>query len=185
MLFYAREDARVWAHWNHSLDMHLSYLGPVSCFHILSFFFSGLNLGSGYSLVAARWQVFFPSWVSSGLISSPFTVAALPDDCDILCLLTWQQIFRFSQSWVGTPKQCCLSNHHFPSWKCRGKARQREVKSTRLHVAIKIKLKIHFLSAPLPWHISRAQRSHTATALDSTDMGHFHPCRKFYRTALV
>ena len=24
-LFYGWEDARVWAHWNHSLDMHLSY----------------------------------------------------------------------------------------------------------------------------------------------------------------
>ena len=32
VLFYIWEDARVWAHWNHSFDMHLSYLGPVSCF---------------------------------------------------------------------------------------------------------------------------------------------------------
>ena len=31
-LFYAWEDARVWAHWNHFLDMHLNCLGPVSCF---------------------------------------------------------------------------------------------------------------------------------------------------------
>ena len=29
--------ARVWAHWNHSFDMHLSHLGPVFCFHILNF----------------------------------------------------------------------------------------------------------------------------------------------------
>ena len=27
---YAWEDARVWDHWNHSFDVHLSYLGPVS-----------------------------------------------------------------------------------------------------------------------------------------------------------
>ena len=40
MLFYVWEDARVWAHWNHSFDMHLSSLGPVS------------------------WS--FSSWVSSG-----------------------------------------------------------------------------------------------------------------------
>ena len=31
-LFYEREDARVWAHWKHSSDVHLSYPGPVACF---------------------------------------------------------------------------------------------------------------------------------------------------------
>lgn len=30
------EDARVWAHWNHYFDMHLSYLGPASCVFKLS-----------------------------------------------------------------------------------------------------------------------------------------------------
>ena len=30
-LFYVWDDARVWAHWNHAFDMHLSCLGPVSC----------------------------------------------------------------------------------------------------------------------------------------------------------
>lgn len=49
MVFYVWEDARVWADWNHPFDMHLSYLGPVSCV--------------------------FTSWVSSGLTSSE--VAAL------------------------------------------------------------------------------------------------------------
>ena len=73
----------------------------------------------------------------------------------------------------------------FQAENAEGKPRKRELKSNRLHVAIKIKLKIHFPSAPLPWHISSAQCPHTAIALDSTDMGHFHPCRKFYRTALV
>ena len=29
--FYVWEDARVWAYWNYSFDMHLHYLGPVSC----------------------------------------------------------------------------------------------------------------------------------------------------------
>lgn len=31
VLFYIWEDARVWAHWNYSLDMHLNCLGPLSC----------------------------------------------------------------------------------------------------------------------------------------------------------
>ena len=38
-------------------------------------------MGSGCSLMAARWQVFFPSWVPSGLTSS---VATIADDCDSL-----------------------------------------------------------------------------------------------------
>ena len=47
-------------------DMHLSYLGPVfSVFHIQVS--SGLLVGNDCSLMAARWQVFFPSWVPSGL----------------------------------------------------------------------------------------------------------------------
>lgn len=41
---------------------------------------------------------------------------------------------------------------------------------------LKIKLKFHFLSAPLPGTFQELQHLHTATALDSTDMGHFHPC---------
>ena len=32
VLFSVWEDARIWAHCNYSLDMHLPYLGPVSCF---------------------------------------------------------------------------------------------------------------------------------------------------------
>ena len=31
-LFCVWEDAKVWAHWNYSYDMHLNYLEPVSCF---------------------------------------------------------------------------------------------------------------------------------------------------------
>ena len=30
VLFYIWEEARVLAHWNHSFDMHLSYLEPTS-----------------------------------------------------------------------------------------------------------------------------------------------------------
>ena len=37
VLFYLWEDARVWSHWNHSFDMHLSFWEPGSCFHIITF----------------------------------------------------------------------------------------------------------------------------------------------------
>ena len=55
--FFVWEDTRVWAHWNHFFDMHHSYLGPVSCI-FTSWVSSGLTIGSGCSLMAARWQVF-------------------------------------------------------------------------------------------------------------------------------
>ena len=47
------EDAGVRAH---SFPVHLTYLGPPSCFHILSFLSSGVTLGSVCSLMAAREQ---------------------------------------------------------------------------------------------------------------------------------
>ena len=34
--------------------------------------------------MAARWQVFFPSWVPSGLTGSPSVMDAIADGCDIL-----------------------------------------------------------------------------------------------------
>ena len=43
--------------------------GPLSWFS-MSWGSSGLTVGSGCSLMAAGWQVFFPSLVSSGLTSS-------------------------------------------------------------------------------------------------------------------
>ena len=67
-LFYVWEDARLWDYWNHFVDMHLGYLGPVSCAST--------------------------SWVSSGLTGS--WRVAVAEDGDILCLLMWQAIFYFS-----------------------------------------------------------------------------------------
>ena len=49
-LFYLREDAGVWAHWNLPFDMHLSSLGPHYPLHITSFFSSGRTAGT-----AVRW----------------------------------------------------------------------------------------------------------------------------------
>ena len=54
-LFYVWEDARVWAQWNHSFDMYLSYPGPVS-----------------YILI---------SWVSSGLTGSHWRAVGADDWC--------------------------------------------------------------------------------------------------------
>ena len=52
VLFYVWEDARAWAHWNHSFDVHLSYLGLCVFTSRVS---SGLIVGSGCYLMTARW----------------------------------------------------------------------------------------------------------------------------------
>ena len=75
-LLYVWEDAKDWAHWNHAFDIHLSYLGTVSC-NFTSWAFSGLTFGSGCSLTAASPWVFFLPWVSPRLTSSPSAVAAV------------------------------------------------------------------------------------------------------------
>ena len=55
-LFYVWENARVWAHWNHSLDMHLSYLGPVSCI-LISWVSSGFTGSCWKAAIANDWCV--------------------------------------------------------------------------------------------------------------------------------
>ena len=65
-----------------------SYLGPVSCVST-SWVSSGLTIGNGCSLMAARRQVFLPSWVFWGLTSSPSVVAGIPGDCDIFVIPSW------------------------------------------------------------------------------------------------
>ena len=95
MLFYVWKDARVRAHWNHSFHMHLTCLGPVSCFHILSFHSSGLTLVGDCSLMAAREPIFF-SFLSS-LRVHWLTVEGC--NCWWLwhpCLLIQQKILHFS-----------------------------------------------------------------------------------------
>ena len=103
-LFYEWEDSRVWAQWNLPFDMFLSYLGPVSC-AFPSWASSGLTIGSGCSLVIARWLVFFPPGVSSELTSLHWR-AAIADDRDILCILIWQAIFHLSilSPWPAKPR---------------------------------------------------------------------------------
>ena len=65
VVFYVWEDAVVWAHWNHSFDIYLTSLEPVSC--VFTSWLSRLTVEHDCGLMAARWQVFFPSWVPSGL----------------------------------------------------------------------------------------------------------------------
>ena len=82
--FFVSEDARIWGLRNHSFERNMcwNYLGLVP-FVFTSGVSSGLTVGSGCSLMAARWQVFFPSWVLSGL-TSLFWSSAIAHDCDIL-----------------------------------------------------------------------------------------------------
>ena len=65
VLFYVWKNARVWAHWNYSFDVHLSYLGPISCVCVV-----GGGLFQGVSAVG--W------WFDEG---------------NILCWLIWQRHF--------------------------------------------------------------------------------------------
>ena len=68
------EDAGVWIQPSDPFDMRLSCLGPMSCVFLIVSFLS-------CSLVAARWQVFFPE--SPRLTSTPSLVAAIADGSDI------------------------------------------------------------------------------------------------------
>ena len=61
------EDVRVWAHENHSLDMHLNHLGAVSCFS--------------------------PAWVPLGCTAGGSCRDWGFDGCNIFCLLIRQVKF--------------------------------------------------------------------------------------------
>ena len=67
--------------------------------------FSEFRVGSGCSLVAVRWQAFFPFWVPSRFTSSPSAVATVDGEYDIVCLLIWQEIFRSSHM-CSVAKSC-------------------------------------------------------------------------------
>ena len=64
MLFYVGGDARFWAHWNHSFDIHLHCLEPVSCV-FSSWVSSDCAIVGNYPLMTAWWQAFLPSILSS------------------------------------------------------------------------------------------------------------------------
>ena len=79
------------------LDMIVGLTVSLPLSEAVSFVSSGFTIGSGCSLMSTWWQVFFPSWVPPGLTtSSPSVVVAIVDDCHILYLLIWQEIFHCS-----------------------------------------------------------------------------------------
>ena len=95
VLFCVWEDGS-WAYWNNFFHMHLIYLGPLSCFHILNFLSSGLTLGRGYSLMAVIKQVlFFLLGFLPGLRNSHLKA---PNRWWLWhsCLPIWQEIFHFT-----------------------------------------------------------------------------------------
>ena len=100
-LFYLREDAGVWAHWNLPLDMHLSSLGPLYPLHITSFFSSGCTAGSDCSQMADERES--RSVVSDSLrphgLYSPWNSPGLNTGVGSLSLL--QGIFPIQESNQG------------------------------------------------------------------------------------
>ena len=84
-----REDARIWAQWNHSFE-----LSSAICA-----FSSWVSSGGS---VAVRWgSILFPPRVSSGLIVGA-TVKWPLDGCNILCLLIWQAtIFHWHKEFTA------------------------------------------------------------------------------------
>ena len=82
---FLRKNARVWAHWNHSFDMHLNYLGSVSCFS--------------------------PSWIPSGCTIGGSCSSWCLDSCNILCLLI-RQVTYFHPQYIKADRNeisniCC------------------------------------------------------------------------------
>ena len=85
----------------------------VLCFHILSFLrlYHWRWLGS---LMAARWQVFFPSWVPSGLSSSPPQWLQLV--MTVTCFLCWcGRNYSISQPLCLHPLSSGTLRFHFHS----------------------------------------------------------------------
>ena len=84
VLFCVWEDARVWAHWNYSFDMHLNYLGLVSCFLHPEFPSRGTTELGGWSWEHTGYS---GCWVDAGNLD---------------CLLDWQATFLCLQNWQAT-----------------------------------------------------------------------------------
>lgn len=103
VLFCIWEDASGWAHWIIPLMYALVIWGQCP---VLSH-----PKGSPSGMTAVWWLLdgrypFFPSWVPSGLTCSE--VAAIADDCDILCLLLRQATFYFLVPPLGPKFDQCL-----------------------------------------------------------------------------
>ena len=104
VLFCVWEDARVWAHWNYSFDMHLNYLGLVSCFLHPEFPSRGTTE------------------VGGGVGSTQATVAAgLMQVTLIVCWTGRQHFFVYRigrQHFFLSAHVCMLLNFGFLLWIC-------------------------------------------------------------------
>ena len=114
-LVYLWEDARVWAHWNHSFHMHLSYVGPIPCVFI-SWASLGLTLtGSAFHLMAVRYQAFsFLSslrahrltlegynhwwWWHLCLLIRKYFVSQLLNNVSLTVPILWTEVLYFGES---------------------------------------------------------------------------------------
>ena len=84
--FHVWEDARVWAHWNHFF-WYAPQLSGASILVFTSWVSSEFIVGSGCRLMAARRQVFFPSWVPSG--SSQLTTVGVQSLATVTSFVYW------------------------------------------------------------------------------------------------
>ena len=88
-LFYIWGNARVWAHWNHALHMHLGYLGPVTCL----FQAHCRELATAWWLLDRKCS----SWLPKGL---KFTFG---EPKSLITVTSWlligQEILHFSGFW--------------------------------------------------------------------------------------
>ena len=107
-VFLCIRDAKLWAHWNHSFDMHLRCLGPVS-YAFAHWVSSGCILG-----VDAVTDCLMVGILSLSLVSLWLTMGAMVmwwlDGWSILCLLIWQATCFHSHYYLkakkGNAKEC-------------------------------------------------------------------------------
>lgn len=93
-----KQNARVWAHWHHPSDTHLSYLGPVNC-AFPSWVPLGYITGGGYS----DWGLYggSPASILSSLRAHHLgDWNVMTDSCSRLWLLIWQATFFSWKVWV-------------------------------------------------------------------------------------
>lgn len=93
LCFYVWNDMRVWVDGNHSCDMHLSYLGPVSW----AFSFSspqGVPLGVAAMSDGLMTSIKFPTWLPLGLTAW--------GGCNGLMVTTSFFFFYYTHIWQAT-----------------------------------------------------------------------------------
>ena len=97
--------------------MHLSSLGPVSC--VSTFWVpSGYTIGSGCSLVAARWQVFFVFFLSSlraHWLGGDYNDPLFTDRAGKILFLVsrFASLFSQNRSWLMASKSQCICSRNW------------------------------------------------------------------------